>query len=283
MKLSQSLPLLSLALVATLSSLPSPTQARGKPTEANILPLSYTCSSTLFFRAQDMTSQQFASSCTNLGLEESYFHNRLETSYQPVAGDLNEDLKMVVFDNYDQYKRYGYRLYGIGTNNGGIYMEGDAGDPDNQAAFYAHEADWLRPEFVIWNLHHEYVHYLDGRFNLLGNFGDYPGNLVWWSEGLAEYISKQDLNPDALALLDAGGARALNQVFGTTYNNSVAEIYDWGYLGARFMFERHMAELRNLRDATRAGDWSAYQAYLNSWGASYEQEWQAWLQALKSA
>ncbi|MCW8997946.1 MAG: collagenase, partial [Kangiellaceae bacterium] len=145
-------------LTTNLSIFPVQTLAAGKPTENSILPLTHTCSSTLKFRAQDMTAQQFTDSCDKLGIQESYFHATLETNNIPVDNDLNDDLKMVVFDDYNQYNRYGGRIYNINTNNGGIYIEGDASTPNNQAAFYAHEADWLRPEFVIWNLEHEYVH-----------------------------------------------------------------------------------------------------------------------------
>jgi len=256
----------------------SSTAYAGKPTESSVLPLTHTCSSTLKFRAQDMTSAQFADSCAQLGAEEQYFHQRLETNGLPVDNDLNEDLKMVIFDDYDQYNRYGGRIYGIGTNNGGIYIEGDATDSSNQAAFYAHEADWLRPDFHIWNLKHEYVHYLDGRFNLKGNFSDYPSTTVWWAEGLGEYISLEDNNDDAIALINAAGSnRTLSEVFSTTYSNSQDEIYRWGYLGVRFMFEAHMDDVRSLRSTVRAADWSSYQADLNAWAFSYEQEWQNWL------
>lgn len=272
---------LALVLTTALASLMEPAFAGGRPTEANILPLTYTCSNTLNFRAQDMTNTQFANSCAQVGTQEGYFHNRLETAQQPVDNDLNQDLRMVIFDDYNQYKRYGGRLYNINTNNGGIYIEGDATNSSNQASFYAHEADWLRPEFVIWNLRHEYVHYLDGRFDLKGNFSDYPQTTVWWAEGLAEYISKVDANGDAIALINTAGAnRTLAQVFATNYNNSSEEIYDWGYLGVRFMFEKHMAEIRNLRAETRAANWSNYQSLLNNWAPSYETEWQTWLVGL---
>lgn len=280
--MSNKLKVLSVAiLAATIGAQSSSAVARGKPTVDGVLPLEHVCSSTLFFKAQDMTQQQFNDSCAEVGAEEVYFHNKLETGWVPVDNDRNEDLRMVVFDDYANYNRYGGRLFGINTNNGGMYIEGNATDPNNQASFYAHEADWLRPEFVIWNLKHEYVHYLDGRFNLKGNFADYPTNTVWWSEGSAEYISKEDVNPDAVALINAsGGNRTLAQVFATTYNNSVEEIYDWGYLGNRFMFERHMQDVRDLRTATRAANWNAYQQLLSSRGAAYEQEWQDWLVAL---
>lgn len=276
------LKVLSLAVfAAAVGAQSSVVVAKGKPTVDSILPLEHVCSSTLFFKAQDMTTQQFNDSCAEVGAEEVHFHNTLETGWQPVDNDLNEDLRMVVFDDYTNYNRYGGRLFGINTNNGGMYIEGNATDPNNQASFYAHEADWLRPEFVIWNLKHEYVHYLDGRFNLKGNFSDYPTNTVWWSEGTAEYISKEDVNPDAVGLINAsGGNRTLAQVLATTYNNTVEEIYDWGYLGSRFMIEQKMADVRTMRTATRAGDWNTYQQLVSSWGSSYEQEWQNWLVAL---
>lgn len=277
--MSKKFKLLSTAtLVAAIAAQSPLAAAKGKPTVDSILPLEHICSSTLFFRAQDMTSAQFADSCDQVGAEETYFHNRLETGWQPVSNDRNEDLRMVVFDDYTNYNRYGGRLFGINTNNGGMYIEGNETDPNNQASFYAHEADWLRPEFVIWNLKHEYVHYLDGRFDLKGTFADYPTNTVWWSEGVAEYISKEDVNPDAIALINAnGGNRTLAQVFATTYSNTSEEIYDWGYIGNRFMFENHMQDIRDMRAATREGDWATYQSLVSNWGSSYEQEWQDWL------
>ena len=269
------------AAIFTATLLTSTASLAGKPTVEGVLPLTHTCSSTLKFRAQDMTQAQFDDSCAQVGSEEGYFHSRLETNGLPVSNDLNEDLLMVIFDDYDQYNRYGSRLFGINTNNGGMYIEGDATDSANQAAFYAHEADWLRPEFQIWNLKHEYVHYLDGRFNLKGNFSDYPSSTVWWSEGLGEYISLEDSNPEAVALVNAsGGNRTLSEVFNTSYSNTSDEIYRWGYLGVRFMFENHMDDIRTQRITQRSSDWSTYQSNLDGWGYTYEQEWQSWLVSL---
>jgi len=258
--------------------------AKGKPTVENILPHTHTCSSTLKFRAQDMSYQQFVDSCSLLSAEETYFHQKLSTQNLPVDNDLNEDLRMVIFDDYRNYNRYGSRLFNINTNNGGIYIEGDATNPDNQASFYAHEADWLRPEFSIWNLEHEYVHYLDGRFDLKGNFSDYPDTTVWWSEGLAEYISLKDNNNDAKALINSGGSnRTLAQVFATNYSNTSDEIYRWGYLGVRFMFENNIGDIDTLRSLTRNADWQGYQNELDNWAAQYEGLWQNWLVSLANS
>ena len=276
--------LLALACIAAVAAPIAIGNAKGKPTANNILPYKHTCSSTLKFQAQDMTAQQFADSCQILGVQETYFHNKLSTNYQPIINDVNEDLLMVIFDDYRNYNRYGSRLFGINTNNGGMYIEGDAEDPNNQATFYAHEADWERPDFVIWNLEHEYVHYLDGRFDLKGNFSDYPQSTVFWSEGLAEYIALKDSNDDAKALISSGGNnRTLSQVFATNYSNSSDEIYRWGYLGVRFLFENNINDIDTIRSLTTTGNWSGYQNELNAMAAQYETQWQNWLLTLKNS
>ncbi len=58
----------------------------------------------------------------------------------------------------------------------------------------------------IWNLNHEYTHYLDGRYDTYGDFS--AGQTVpdiWWIEGFAEYVSYSYRGvPDTEALSDAG-------------------------------------------------------------------------------
>lgn len=57
----------------------------------------------------------------------------------------------------------------------------------DQARFIAVIATWLQPHFEIWNLKHEFVHYLDGRCDMYGDC-DAATKVpdVWWIEGLAE-------------------------------------------------------------------------------------------------
>lgn len=49
--------------------------------------------------------------------------------------------------------------------------KGDPSDPDNQARFIAYRAEWL-DGFAVWNLCHEYSHYLDGRYTIQGTFSN---------------------------------------------------------------------------------------------------------------
>ena len=106
----------------------------------DILPFEHTCSPTLRLRAQDLTQAQAGGICRELGEEEQHFHQLMETGEQPVADDHNEALELVIFNSSADWSRYGGALFGVSTDNGGIYIEGDPARPGNQARFFAYEA-----------------------------------------------------------------------------------------------------------------------------------------------
>ncbi len=252
--------------------------------EARVLPLTHTCSSTLKMRAEDITNAQFNESCNILSAQETFFHQMLQTNNTPVAGDKNTDLEMVIFNNSGSYKDHAGLFFGISTDNGGMYLEGDPTDVNNQARFIAYEAEWLLPEFHIWNLTHEYVHYLDGRFNLHGDFGASQTSThktVWWIEGLAEYISKKNRNDNAI-----NAARTqkfpLSTIISNTYSSGTERIYTWGYLAVRFMFEKHPQDVIQLLELVRAGDYDGHLGMMQELGNSYDNEWNAWLLSVQS-
>ena len=250
-----------------------------------VLKYSYTCSATIKIRAQDMTPQQLQDSCNILGTEESYFHNMLQSKKIPVANDNNKALELVVFDDYTNYSKYAGVLYGIDTNNGGMYLEGNPADVNNQARFIAHEASWLRPAFSVWNLEHEYVHYLDGRFDLLGDFSAATSQpSVWWIEGLAEYLSHKNVYQEAIDVAKTGTYK-LSTIFGNTYSMSdyVPRAYRWGYMSVRFMNEKHRADIDAILPKFRAGDYTGYQAYMTNIGTRYDAEFATWVQAATTA
>ena len=250
----------------------------------------HTCGSTLKIRFQEpIIEENLAQICTNLAQQEQKFHNLFKTNATtPVADDQNTDLEVVIFSSYTDYDNYAGGFFGIGTDNGGMYLEGDPWVEGNQARFIAHQATWL-PEFAVWNLEHEYVHYLDGRFNKWGSFGDQPANSVWWGEGLAEYLSQPNNNPNALAVAP-NGTYSLSELFQTTYANSNTErTYHWGYLATRYMIEEQNTEIENsLLPSMRAAkrvistapcefDWGwklKTEAIENGWAWAYDDsEW----------
>lgn len=246
----------------------------------------YTCSPTIRIRAQEMTDEQMQSSCALLKKEESYFHQMLQTHKQPVADDDNTSLEVVVFDDYDNYAKYAGVIYGIGTDNGGMYVEGNPADPNNQARFIAHEASWLRPVFKVWNLEHEYIHYLDGRFDMYGDFAAATQQpTVWWIEGLAEYLSLRNDNQTAIDIAKTGNYK-LSQIFGNTYDmpDYVTRAYRWGYMATRFMFERHRADIDAMLPLWRKGDYAGgYMGLMRQIGSRYDAEFAAWAQTASTA
>ncbi|AYF26841.1 peptidase [Micromonospora tulbaghiae] len=247
---------------------------------SSVLTINYTCSSSIRILAQDMTAAQLSQSCSSLKSQDAYFHSVVADN-GPVAGDVNSDIEVVVFDSSTDYRTYAGALYGIDTNNGGMYLEGNPSDPNNQARFIAYEAEWLRPDFQIWNLNHEYTHYLDGRFDM---YGDFAANTttptIWWIEGFAEYISYSYRNVVYTDAETQAGYHtyALRTLFDTTYSNDQTRVYNWGYLAVRYMLQSHRSDVMNVLNYYRSGAWNSARTYLTSTvGSRYNTDFDAWL------
>uniref|UniRef100_UPI0030F4A2CE collagenase n=1 Tax=Streptomyces sp. GSL17-111 TaxID=3121596 RepID=UPI0030F4A2CE len=245
-----------------------------------VLVVDHTCGDTLRVRAQQMTSEQLADTCRDLAGQDAHFH-AVAGDDGPVPGDRNTSLEVVVYDSSTDYRTYAGATWGIDTDNGGMYLEGDPSAAGNQARFIAYEAEWVRPSFAVWNLNHEYTHYLDGRFNLHGGFADNVATpTVWWIEGFAEYVSYsyRDLRYDA-ALTEAGkGTYALSTLFDTTYAHDAARVYRWGYLAVRYMLQSHRAEVDTVLGHYRSGDWDAARSHLtDTIGTRHDADWRRWL------
>ncbi|MBL8299013.1 MAG: collagenase [Rhodanobacteraceae bacterium] len=247
---------------------------------AAALPISHQCSSTLRIRAQSMSQSELQNTCTIVAGQEDYFHTKVASNRVPVANDNNTALEMVVFDSSTDYGTYAGALFDIDTNNGGIYLEGNPATAGNQARFIAYEAEWLRPTFEIWNLTHEYVHYLDGRYNLYGDFSaSISQKTVWWIEGLAEYLSYSYRNLTYSAAVDeaAAGTHALSTIFQNDYNSGTTRVYRWGYLAVRFMFEKHRNEVTSILNQFRPGNYTGYASYMSGIGSNYDAEFRSFL------
>ncbi|KOV84607.1 collagenase [Nocardia sp. NRRL S-836] len=249
---------------------------------AEVLPINHSCSTSLRIRAQQMTSTELSQTCASLLQQDTYFHS-VVTDPGPVSGDRNTSLEVVVYDSSTDYQTYAGVMWGIDTNNGGMYLEGDPSAVGNQARFIAYEAEWLRPTFAIWNLNHEYTHYLDGRFDM---YGDFTSNVstptVWWIEGFAEYISYHYRRETYDAAIAEAGKRsyALSTLLDTTYSHDTTRIYRWGYLAVRYMLQSHRADMNTVLGYYRTGNWNAARTFLkNTIGTRYDSDWYSWLSA----
>lgn len=245
-----------------------------------VLPVTYNCSSSITIKAQQMTSAELGAACTSMRNQDAYFHD-VARDNGPVANDNNSTIEVVVFDSSTDYQTYAGAMYGIDTNNGGMYLEGNPSAAGNQPRFIAYEAEWLRPDFQIWNLNHEYTHYLDGRFDM---YGDFTANVatptIWWIEGFAEYVSYSYRGVPYTAAMTEAGKRtyALSTLFDTTYSHDTTRVYRWGYLAVRYMLEKHPSDMDTVLNHYRAGNWNAARSYLTSTiGTRYDSDWYTWL------
>ncbi|WP_348734754.1 collagenase [Rheinheimera texasensis] len=293
-------PMLQAAATAPASaSASAPASAPTLAVVAKVLSQQHRCSDTLLLRHAKLTTAQTSAICAELTAIEQRFHQLLNTGRTPVADDGNSALRANIYASRADFERFAGAHFNMPTDNGGMYLEGLPDKAGNQAEFVAYQ----RGSGEVWNLRHEYVHYLDGRFNLHGDFcanlhdsHAAPENcpqpapltpyLVWWTEGLAEYIAQGTDNPAAIALArDKAGkqqAYPLSELFNTGYisQGGTERVYRWGYLATRYLHEQHPDKVSQLLQFLRHGDYPRYQAVVKGWGTSLDADFQRWLAQL---
>jgi len=251
------------------------------------------CNDAITIRSQSLSKDKVTKACKALIAQEDKFHQTFNTRNKPVADDNNTNLRANFYSSNAEYVKYATAHFNMPTNNGGMYLEGYPERKDNHAEFVAYERNG-----GLWNLSHEYIHYLDGRFNRYGDYcnglhddhagpefcaspnSSYPHG-VWWSEGVAEYIAHGKNNPKAVAIA-ISKKFPLSELFNTSYNqnNGGDRVYRWGYLAVRFMMENHRDEVEKSLVLSRQGDWAGYQELMRSWSTSMDKEWFTWLESL---
>ncbi|MFF0392521.1 M9 family metallopeptidase [Kitasatospora sp. NPDC004615] len=251
--------------------------------KAAVLTVNYTCSPSIKIVAQALTADQLATTCTSLKGQDAYFHGVVRDN-GAVADDNNTTIEVVVFHSRNDYQTYAGTIFDMSTDNGGMYLEGKPATVGNQPRFIAYEADWARPAFEIWNLNHEYTHYLDGRFDMYGDFdAGMTTPTVWWVEGFAEYISYGYRGVEYTDAITQAGQHtyALSTLFDTTYNNAdQTRVYNWGYLAVRYMLQSHRADMDAVLAKYRTGDWAGARTILKTTiGTRYDADFNNWLTA----
>ncbi|EJG1293582.1 collagenase [Vibrio parahaemolyticus] len=242
-----------------------------------IMTFSYDCRGPARILAQEMTEAQAITSCETLNLKEDDFHQTVNTGYQPVADDHSDSVDVIVFKTKSDYSTYSSFLFDNTTNNGGQFLERDPSKQGNVPRFVAYQNGW-DDDFSILNLEHEYVHYLDGRFNQYGDFHDTmrEGSIVWWLEGFAEYMHYKE-GYNAALVLGKEKTHTLADVFSTNYSDGLNRVYRWGYLAVRFMIEKHPEDVTELLGYSRTGQYKEWVKLLERLGPAYNTEFHSWL------
>jgi len=223
---------------------------------------SYQCDSVNFRAQTGVTQQQLIQSCNEVSETNTAFHNFFNSNpNSSLTNDNNDTLDVYIYSSSDEYKANGSAHFGINTDNGGMYLEGTPSSTTNQAKFIAHicEDSWVPFSCAyagqVYNLQHEYTHYLDGRYNVYGAFGTFNYNAAL-TEGLADYLAQGTNYSRTLNGLAGKDIPPLYNILSADYY--LADLYKWGYMAIHYMNANHRSDYDAIISALRSGNTTTY-------------------------
>lgn len=201
---------------------------------------------------------------------KSQFHRVLGTQ-QPLAGDPNNVLTVVLYASRQDYEMYHPILTGMGTENGGIYIE-------RGATFYTYQRRVPQDSSLTLEelFRHEYVHYLNGRFAVPGFFGEGPwyenDRTTAMDEGTAEFFDgatrddgiavRKSLVQGIIRDTAGGGPRmTVDQILHATYDGDGFRFYNYAGTFFEYLWTERPALLRAMYGYLRAGDVRGYDTW----------------------
>ena len=229
--------------------------------------------------AHGLDDDQLALACERLDDVAARFHSLFDTNCEPVAYDFNDHLDVYVFHDIRSCEDYSSAAFFRNADTcSGIYYEWDPADRSTRPYFVATEYEaWENPpdpRLSIWNLEHEYAHYLDGRYNSLGGYRGDLDSLHWWTEGIAEYLAtlaSPHLHPPPFE-----SSYTLAEIL--LHSDSLRTRYRHRHLAVRFFMENYRDFVDVVVGHMRRGEYDAYRAFLEDEAGRYAAAWETWLQ-----
>ncbi|MFF8827971.1 collagenase [Streptomyces sp. NPDC015131] len=221
---------------------------------------------------------------------KAQFH-RITGSHEPLAGDTNATLNIVLYASRADYETYHPLLTGMDTDNGGIYIE-------RGATFYTYQRRVPQDSSLTLEelFRHEYTHYLNGRFAVPGYFGEGPwyeaDRTTAMDEGTAEFLAgatRDDGVAVRAALVrsimadtaDGSPRMSVDELLHATYAGDGFRFY--AYAGTFFshLWTERPALLQEMYRHLRADDPVAFDAWRDRLGrdASVQRNYDAFLDA----
>jgi microbial collagenase len=223
----------------------------------------YTCSEETKIHAEK--SVDFEGLCQSLLEVESLFFDRFGS--EPVSGDYNNNRDLYIYKDRDSYLATGFNASSYGK-----YIEQDPSDPDSHGEIYS----YLLDSGNVKNQSHEYIHYLDGRFN---KDGDYHATdmAAWWTEGIAEYMQHLHWQSPSTFIKQSisqyGSDFSLETIFSLTKDDYKTDyfnlLYDGGNVALCFFIQEEPRALTTLLSYSRSGNWSAWVTELDRLASVY--------------
>lgn len=223
----------------------------------------YACTNETHIYAQ--SSVDFDDICQSLAEVEVLFFEAFGTA--PVSGDLNNNRDLYIYAD-----RKSYLDKGFNASSYGKYIEQDPSDADSHGEIYS----YLLDSGNVKNQSHEYIHYLDGRFN---KDGDYHATdmAAWWTEGIAEYMQHLHWGVPSSFIKESisyyGGDFSLKTIFTLTKDDYKTDyfnlVYDGGNVALCYFLQEEPQAINTLLSYSRSGNWSAWANELDSLAAIY--------------
>ncbi|MEU9112337.1 collagenase [Streptomyces sp. NPDC048483] len=206
---------------------------------------------------------------------KAQFH-RVVGTQEPLAGDTNSTLHIVLYASRADYENLQPLLTGLDTNNGGMYIE-------QGATFYTYQRRVPQDSTLTLEelFRHEYTHYLNGRWAVPGLFGEGPwyegDRTTAMDEGTAEFFDgatrddgikvRKSLVKGIIDDTANGGPRmTVDQLLHATYDGDGFRFYNYAGTLFEFLWAQHPALLQEMYRNLRADDPAAFDAWRDRLG-----------------
>ncbi|MCC3776415.1 collagenase [Streptomyces sp. UNOB3_S3] len=206
---------------------------------------------------------------------KAQYHRVLGTD-RPLAGDTNSTLNIVLYASRSDYEIYHPLLTGMGTNNGGIYIE-------NGATFYTYERRVPQDSTLTLEelFRHEYTHYLNGRWAVPGSFGEGPwyqnDRTTAMDEGTAEFFDgstrgdgirvRKSLVQGVINDTAGGKPRmTVDQLLHAEYDRDGFRFYNYAGTFFEYLWSERPSLLREMYGYLRANDVAGFDAWRGRMG-----------------
>jgi len=250
-----------------------------------ILDTTQSCNANIVLRYQSLEDSETDNLCAKLTATEQRFHQLFGSADKPVKNDNNGVFRLNMYRSSHEFSRYAQQHYNLPNIATSPFKTRRIIEPQVDFVSFNQPMQSVISQRAL-------IEYLDGRFNILGDYcqglhddrqsectdatPSYP-HLVWWMEGLTEYMMHGDYNPAAINALKRQ-RYLLSDLFNTSYHRNAgkARIKSFTYLATRYMLENHRKRVDKMLELTRAGDFSGYQTLIKSWGRTMDQDFDSW-------
>lgn len=200
-------------------------------------------------------------------------------------GNADDRLEIILYNSPDHYDLNRF-FYGIDTNNGGMYIEGDG-------RFFTYERTTQDSIYSLEELfRHEYTHYLQGRYLIPGLWNQsaiYQNErLTWYEEGGAELFAgstrTEGIKPRKSMVsgidTNVSDRYSLSKTMYAKYGNF--KFYTYAFVFLNYLYQNDMAAFNELGRLIRTNNVSGYDSYRStlSTSSSYNSAYNSHMQQL---